>query len=544
MEEANNLQHIIANVPKNKWLITVKKHAAIRHMLMQQYPNASSLAERIYLFAQGLSAPPKCDYPTCENFPKWTNNTHYAKCCSKKCAQMLLVSSGKIALITEKKKATMIALYGVANPAHSIDMQAKRLATMKDRYGCGQSPKGRALARLRAPKLNNQGRKTIQTRYGVYNASQIPNSRLKSALTLVHRYRVPSTSDIPHVKTKRIQQYQTRWNAMCATVEILKYTTATDGKLQSHPFANRLISFTCQICNHSDQLPSETFKYRCKKFQTPCDHCTRISTSSRAEQQVADYISTLTSNELDRNNRTVIAPYELDIVDHQMKVAVEYCGLYWHMHSKGKDQQYHKRKLTQCLAAGYRLITIFEDEWANQHNIVCARLAYAFKVRNQFVQLYARKLLACEISCSAAAIFCNQHHIQGAGTSTLAVGLYDCDQLCSVITLRPYNGNCLDVYIIDRICSDIGFTIAGAVSKLFSKAVSLVNAQSVIGYSDNRWDSGNVYSLLGFEKIATSDPVYWSIDLKSLSRQSSCYNAVGNADGIWDCGYSVWRWSK
>ena len=72
--------------------------------------------------------------------------------------------------------------------------------------------------------------------------------------------------------------------------------------------------------------------------------------TSHFEQEVLSYIK--------ENDRTIISPYELDIVIPEKKIAIECDGTYWHC-SDRKDNQYHLFKTKLCLEKGYRLIHIF-----------------------------------------------------------------------------------------------------------------------------------------------------------------------------------------
>jgi len=63
------------------------------------------------------------------------------------------------------------------------------------------------------------------------------------------------------------------------------------------------------------------------------------------------------------SDKSIINPYELDVVNIDKKIAIEYCGLYWHSEgSSGKKQNYHVGKYVKCKEAGYKLITVFESD--------------------------------------------------------------------------------------------------------------------------------------------------------------------------------------
>jgi G:T-mismatch repair DNA endonuclease (very short patch repair protein) len=72
-------------------------------------------------------------------------------------------------------------------------------------------------------------------------------------------------------------------------------------------------------------------------------------------------------------NKTLLPGNELDVVIPEHKLAIEVCGVYYHS-DKFLDKNYHMRKLLRCEGIGYKLLTIYTDEWKkyknNIHNII------------------------------------------------------------------------------------------------------------------------------------------------------------------------------
>jgi len=94
---------------------------------------------------------------------------------------------------------------------------------------------------------------------------------------------------------------------------------------------------------------------------------------SKAETEICHFLDKLQVT-YTRNDRTILKPKELDIVIPNHHVAIEYCGNYWHSELHGKNRKYHLEKYQQAAVAGYRLLTIFEDEWVTQNSIVISRI--------------------------------------------------------------------------------------------------------------------------------------------------------------------------
>lgn len=241
-----------------------------------------------------------------------------------------------------------------------------------------------------------------------------------------------------------------------------------------------------------------------------CHKCSVIC--SRSEQEVYEFVSGLLAGvETVQNSRVVIPPQELDIYIPSKKLAIEYCGLYWHSDGQIASRNYHRDKMLACKERGIRLITIFEDEWLNKQEICKSRIKTALGLNGKTV--YARHTKCQQVDVGAARAFCGKHHIQGTGSARIAYGLYDkSDQLISVMTFsktsRSKGGNGLD-WEIDRFCSNA--LVVGGASKLFSQFLRDVNPDKVISYCDLRWGTGGVYEKLGMKLEKCTRPNYWYV---------------------------------
>ena len=121
-----------------------------------------------------------------------------------------------------------------------------------------------------------------------------------------------------------------------------------------------------KCCKYDDHYLHNVFVFRrnCIKYGSPplCSSCRNYLSSSRAEQEIADYISTFYSGELIRNDRSILCGKELDLYYPEKKIAVEFNGSYWHNeHHRPRD--YHYNKFKSCLDRDILLISIFESDW-------------------------------------------------------------------------------------------------------------------------------------------------------------------------------------
>ena len=98
---------------------------------------------------------------------------------------------------------------------------------------------------------------------------------------------------------------------------------------------------------------STKFKSTFKSGRMPyCAKCNKKT--SQGEREVAEYVSSLGFS-IFSNDRSLIYPLELDIVIPELKIAIEYNGVYWHS-EKSKDKFYHINKTNAAKAIVYPII--------------------------------------------------------------------------------------------------------------------------------------------------------------------------------------------
>lgn len=297
-------------------------------------------------------------------------------------------------------------------------------------------------------------------------------------------------------------------------------------------------------------------------FQTPANHlqghgCPKCSnTFSKGEMELFDFLTELLpTDKIHTRDKTVISPQEIDIYIPGRSLAIEYCGLYWHSELAGKDRLYHLRKLDECSNKGIRLITVFEDEWIHKKDIVKSRLKNLLGA--QTYKIHARKCVVEEIDTKRARNFIEKYHIQGYVGSFLKLGLFHEDELVAVMTFskasRAKGNRHHDIVELSRYCASTKVVGgAGKLFKHFTKSPQARNFTKVISYADLRWNTGDMYTKIGFEQGGRSGPNYWyfvpggtkrthrfkyrkrSTDVQTISEWEN--RKQEGLNRIWDCG--------
>jgi hypothetical protein len=298
-----------------------------------------------------------------------------------------------------------------------------------------------------------------------------------------------------------------------------------------------------------------------------CTKCFDTQSVSSAEMEIRSWLESVLSHDMIYQDRSLLSNgFEIDILIPELKIAIEYNGLYWHSEEAGKSQWYHATKHNKCAEAGIRLIQIFEDEWLYKKSIVKDRLIHILKLSNVTDRIFARDCKIVEITPADAKKWHENHHIQGRGTGTIAYALKKDGNIKAVMDFaRPsrakgYKGAANGIWELTRF--SVEGSIPGAASRLFKAFIRNHDPVEVISYSDRRWNTGTLYEKLGFERKGTTLPNYWYVSGDKRYHRYKFRKDQLIKEGfdptktekeimkdrkykrIWDCGNDKWVWSK
>ena len=225
-------------------------------------------------------------------------------------------------------------------------------------------------------------------------------------------------------------------------------------------------------------------------------------TSSHNEKKIAEF---LRDNDVivEENNRNIITPLELDIYMPEYNIAIEYCGLYWH-NELNKNKDSHKIKYDRCKELGIKLLTIYEDEWIDDKQLIKEMILHRLG-KNSTRKIYARHCEIFEVSTKDKKDFFNKTHIQGNGPSSINVGLYNNGELIACMGFIRSKEN----LILNRFSSK--YRIPGGFSKILSYVKKNIHFKKITTFADLRWTSGEVYETTGFVLDSILDPDYYYV---------------------------------
>lgn len=234
------------------------------------------------------------------------------------------------------------------------------------------------------------------------------------------------------------------------------------------------------------------------------------SVMSGPQKEIRAFVEGLLGYQVRFDDRTVIKPKELDIYIPDLKVAIEYCGLWWHRFEE-KGARAHLEKLQACEAQGIRLLTLFEDEWLSKQPLVEGKIRSVLGLDKE--KLGARQTTPGKVPRSEALKFLTRYHIQGpAMKDSVFYGLYRGEELVTVASFRPSSPSRIGpsapgYWELSRFCSNI--RVQGGLSKVLSEFRKSESVTSLVSFSDKRWSEGGMYKAAGFVKTGSTDPNYW-----------------------------------
>ena len=259
-----------------------------------------------------------------------------------------------------------------------------------------------------------QAIETCNIRYGVDNPSQNEEIHNKKIQTSIKNHGVECSFQKEEIRKKGkntcINKYGVEnYNQRNYSIETQKLLNDKEWLIKQHHDDQKTIQYIAGILNINNTTLSRYLKkngIELKQFQ---------------KSMTEDDICASLPCEVITNNRNIISPYEIDIYLPEYKLAIEYCGLYWHSELY-KDKNYHLNKLQLCEEKGIRLITIFEDEWLENEELVKEKLLNIIG-KSEKKRLYARKCEIVTVNKKDKKIFLNENHIQGDGKSSVNIGL-------------------------------------------------------------------------------------------------------------------------
>jgi hypothetical protein len=505
----------------------------------------STLVSRLYCIINDIQTCPTC--PQCnQQILKFNSTLGFQRFCSAKCAQSNPTTKKTISqqqiklygchprktkLVQQRQQQTNMEKYGVYNPLMSTEIRNKCKLTNIEKYGAEYYQQS-DIGKLQIMQNNVE-------RYGVEYPFKSAEIQQQMRVHVMEKYGVNSTAQLDWVKEKHIRHITSRYSSSCAYEQLNDPNWLFD----QHHTQSKTLTEISMLLGLKDE---KSVSAKLTQFNIPI--LLHNINRSIGEIQLCKF---LTDNDIliDTSNRSIISPKELDIYIPSHNVAIEYCGLYWHS-DKFKSNYYHKIKLDLCIQLGIRLITIFEDEWRDNAELVKIKILTILGKQIQ-TTIFARKCKIINVSTSDKTNFFDTYHIQGSGPGSINIGLDTDNGLVACMSfIKQIDG----IYVLNRYATR--YNVPGGFSKLLSHFKKTYDWIQIISFADLRWSDGGVYNTNGFvlDKLVLPDYSYiangnrfhkFGFRRKHLEKKLPNFDPTlserQNCDAaglfrIWDCG--------
>lgn len=332
-------------------------------------------------------------------------------------------------------------------------------------------------------------------------------------------------------------------------IQLLKHSQTISQKVIPKIIDYNLKNFGYEYFFASEEGKKKIADSFMKKYGVPYHP---INNTSDAELEVLAYFNSL-SPEFKKDRSIGI---ELDGYNSDLKIAFEYCGIFWHSEDK-KGKELHFKKYKKCKENNIRLITIFEDEWKNKNEQTKGFIkAVLRKTENK---VYARKLKLEKVNKrdNDTINFLLENHIQGSPHITNTICHYILKDTNNIIyasmSFSKHHRNGKEI-VLSRYCVKINHDVVGGSERLFKAALSDFKC-NIKTWSDNRWSEGAMYDKLGFKMTKELAKDYYYVGKKQrIPKQKMTKKKMMAApnqteeerarelgyDRIWDCGKKTW----
>jgi len=450
----------------------------------------------------------------------------------------------KIKEVRDKAKLTMLERFGVEYPLQNIEIFNKSRLTLFNNWG------------VSSPLLNKEISDRIKSnnikKWGFENPSKSDIIKNKIKDSILKKYNTLNLLEVKEIKDKIDKSNNDRWGEshISKSDEYRKRYKISNHINYLNYIKDGISLFSCDKGeDHTFEVYIDNYIKRSESNNPICTICNPIGDlKSIKEKELYLYIKSIYVGEIIQSYRD---GFEIDIYLPDLKLGFEFNGLYWHSELK-KDRSYHLDKNIFFAEKDIRIIHVWEDDWTFNRDIIKSQI-------NNWLGISVNKIFGrkCDIrlveDTKLIKTFLNKNHIQGYVNSTLSIGLYQNDELVSLMTFDHYEGRKKmedGGWNLSRFCNKLNTNVIGGASKLLKYFIKNNNVSRIISYADKSWSCGELYHTLGFNKVSDSKPDYKYIvnekrvhksrykksNLKASNISEYEYNSMNNINRIWDCG--------
>lgn len=291
-----------------------------------------------------------------------------------KCKTTLMQKYGvdnvaKLQTTKEKTKLTCLQKYGVDHPFKSQIVKNKKKLTNKSKYGSQEL--------FSSTYFKDKMKKRNMQLYNVDFYQSTDQCKEKVRNTLQEKYGVSTLNQLG-AEASLVKILDKGFN----TILTWKQYVIPLFTREQYKGRDKQYRWKCVKCGNQFQQRIHTTHFNDEFAGLPrCLICYPYSENtgkSYLQRQVVQFCKQYFPD-LIQNDRRLIAPYQIDILIPEIKLAIEFNGNYWHSIEAGYQAGYHLMKTNMCQKNNYRLIHIFEFEWVNNKEEIQQKLISIFE---------------------------------------------------------------------------------------------------------------------------------------------------------------------
>jgi hypothetical protein len=399
--------------------------------------------------------------------------------------------------VSEKRKQTNLKKYGTICVLQSKQIRAKTEKTNLEKYG-----------KRHYSQTDEYKEKILATtveRYGVQNYSSTVECRQKVKKTNLEKHGYESPLSCPNIR-KQIEQ-----------TNLDKYGFRNYAQTDEFRKTHRELALNENSVTYTKRFIKETgehLKDWLAKIEDPKPGYTSLKQHfANQEISIKDLEEFLANYKINKS-RLEIFTEELFGIEHFNKkpdiflgtkkhyrpdfkisdtVFLNVDGLYWHS-EKFKTKAYHFNMRKDFENNNLRLFQVYEPEMYAKPQVIKALITNALQLHSQ---IKLGNVSFKSISQNDAQAFLHENHIKGYSASENHIGLYEEQDLISIITYSTKQNICH----IEQCCQ-----IKNVSNNLFKDFISFLNKQlpketkEMVVSLDLRYESDDQYLFAGFQK--------------------------------------------
>ena len=417
--------------------------------------------------------------------------------------------------VRQKIEQTNLEKYGSKSPFGNKEIQNKTKLLWKSKYGVDNP--------LKSKEIQDKIHQTNLEKYG--SISPLGNKEIQNK---IHQTNLEKYGYIYPIQNQDIHNkaVNTNIDINCPAYDILRSRDKLIEVLLNIPEKER----TSIKCAETVGVNLPTFRkwYVYHNIQSDVH---LQSQRSHFEQDIYIWLQTVYKGKIECNVR-YFGSYELDIYLPDIKLGIEFNGVYWH-NIDVVGAKYHQKKSLYFKDLGIFIFHIYEWEWldVDMQNKIKQHIMLLLNILDMKV-IYARKCIIKEIDNTVYNDFLNKYHLQGYVSAQVKLGLFYNEELLQIMSFSParYSDN---GYELIRLCTKFEYNIVGGANKLFQYFLKHYNQTNIISYCDIDKFKGNVYVKLGMKLDKINIPNYKWVNLKTFdvkSRYQTQRHLIRNGD--------------